>query len=224
MADLDELERRINRLEALAADPAWLLQRDVLSRSVRGLAPSGVLHTTDGGPAILTSGGDSIFAQNAYIDNDGLWKRWDTTKPAQIIQMSSPAAIWIRFAAAGVNPISWTSTAVIGEPGTDANGWRYTYQWDGKRRWRKRWLALAMPAAAAADIISGQALPQGIVTVGGADWFLSWSSAGNAFDINLGIDRSDAATSLAVAAGSTDGTNLNVRHATINLFVEAVER
>ena len=91
---------------------------------------------------------------------------------------------------------------------TDANGWYVGATGDGKRQWRKRFtIADAdLPAAVAANIIVGAALPVGVATLGDV------RAAGchligvdSAYLIRVNVAGLPGATTLAVVAHTSDG-------------------
>ncbi|MFY1030675.1 phage tail protein [Pseudomonas asiatica] len=71
--------------------------------------PSGSLDLHGGNFAFVTAALESTLAQNCYWDGAN-WLRHDITKPSVYVSASN-GTVLVRRAAAGANPINWTSTA-----------------------------------------------------------------------------------------------------------------
>jgi hypothetical protein len=113
-------------------------------------------------------------------------------------------------------------------PAVDANGWQVAYQGDGKRRWRKRWLAQAAPAAIFGTISDN--LPAGVATIAAVDVYASvttrttgWLNANFTVIPRPRMDQTAAGLTLDYVSSSSV-TNINAFCTTLDVFCELVER
>lgn len=108
---------------------------------------------------------------------------------------------------------------------TDANGWQVNYETTGKRLWRKQWLAVTMPAAADAVMVSGASLPVGVSTQAAVHLeSVTGRVSGNAGRVRVNVEGAEATTTLTIIAATTDATNLSGKASTIDIFVTLAER
>jgi hypothetical protein len=106
----------------------------------------------------------------------------------------------------------------------DANGWTLTYDANGRKKWKKRFLGLTMPAAVAVAAISASPLPVGVTDQSGVYIDITVRApGGNGWAINAGVDGSQTSTTLTVSVGTVDGTNLSTKTSTLDLLVELNE-
>ncbi len=106
----------------------------------------------------------------------------------------------------------------------DANGWYVDAMPGSKRVWRRRWIGVALPAAPDAILLSAEALPVGVATMGAVDSTLSHRALAFAARIQVAVEGGEGDTALRVVASSTDGANLNASTGFIDLFVTLVRR
>ena len=107
---------------------------------------------------------------------------------------------------------------------TDANGWRIDYEATGKRVWRQRWLAVSLPGASDAAVVSAS-LPVGVSTQ--ADVHLDSVTcrlSGNAGRVRVNVEGAEATTTLTLIAATTDATALDTKASAIDIFVTLAER
>ena len=108
---------------------------------------------------------------------------------------------------------------------TDENGWRVDYEATGKRVWRQRWLAVSLPGASDAAVVSAASLPVGASTQAAVHFdSVTCRVSGNAGRVRVNVEGAEATTTLTIIAATTDATALDTKASTIDVFVTLAER